>query len=226
MAEPPRISVAGIAVSVRRHGRARRITLRIGARGPVLTLPTHVPLRDAERFLRDHEAWLIDRAAKVPEPVVIAHGSQLPFAGQMLSVQATKVARPVLSDGVLEVPDVAPALAVRGFLIAQARMDLTAATSEYADQVGRTYGRITLRDTRSRWGSCTATGNLNYSWRLIMAPAEVLDYVAAHEVAHLCHMNHGARYWALVARICPDFEVYRSWLRHNGPDLHRYVFDA
>ncbi|MGR3434759.1 MAG: M48 family metallopeptidase, partial [Shimia sp.] len=81
-----------------------------------------------------------------------------------------------------------------------------------------------LRDTRSRWGSCSAAGGLNYSWRLVMAPPEVLDYVAAHEVAHLAQMNHSPRFWAEVAGLMPGYEAPRGWLRRHGADLHRYRF--
>ncbi len=91
---------------------------------------------------------------------------------------------------------------------------------------GRNYSRLTLRDTRSRWGSCSASGALSYSWRLILAPSEVLDYVAAHEVAHLKEMNHSSAFWDTVTRIHGPYEVQRGWLRSDGAALHRYRFDA
>jgi len=84
--------------------------------------------------------------------------------------------------------------------------------------------RITVRDTASRWGSCSSTRSLSFSWRLILAPSFVLDYVAAHEVAHLAQMNHGPKFWALVARHCPDLEKARVWIRRHGRDLHSYDF--
>ena len=96
--------------------------------------------------------------------------------------------------------------------------------SDYAARLGKGYTRLTLRDTRSRWGSCTSDGGLMFSWRLIMAPPSVLDYVAAHEVAHLAQMNHSPAFWAEVTRIYGDFDPPRQWLRTHGADLHRYQF--
>ena len=115
---------------------------------------------------------------------------------------------------------------LKGFLRAQARADITAAVRAHSARLGRPFARLSLRDTRSRWGSCSAEGNLMLSWRLVMAPPAVLDYVAAHEVAHLVELNHSPRFWALVERLCPDHATQRRWLAENGTALHRYRFDA
>jgi predicted metal-dependent hydrolase len=114
--------------------------------------------------------------------------------------------------------------AVAGVLKALARDRLTEASDRHAAALGRRYTRLTLRDTRSRWGSCSSAGALMYSWRLILAPPEVLDYVAAHEVAHLAQMNHSPAFWAEVARLCPSYPTHRTWLRRSGDTLHRYRF--
>ncbi|MGB5557542.1 MAG: M48 family metallopeptidase, partial [Paracoccaceae bacterium] len=114
---------------------------------------------------------------------------------------------------------------IRAFLKLAARDRLNVAVDRYADLAGRRVSNITLRDTRSRWGSCTSDGRLMFSWRLIMAPPRVLDYVAAHEVAHLVEMNHSPAYWAVVRRIYPDYEVQRRWLRAHGQKLHAVRFD-
>ncbi|MDG1999702.1 MAG: M48 family metallopeptidase, partial [Amylibacter sp.] len=97
-------------------------------------------------------------------------------------------------------------------------------SESYAKMVGRSFSRITIRDTRSRWGSCTSDGNLMYSWRLIMAPPSVQAYVAAHEVCHLVEMNHSDAFWRQVAAIYPNYKKQREWLRHQGSHLHRYQF--
>ncbi len=126
----------------------------------------------------------------------------------------------------IEVPEsaAAPGAHVEGLLKAHARDRLADASERYARQVARPIKRISLRDTRSRWGSCSSAGALMYSWRLIMAPPDVLDYVAAHEVAHLCEMNHSSRFWELVEKLCPDYASHRVWLRREGASLHRYRF--
>src|SRR5690606_32603283 len=111
-----------------------------------------------------------------------------------------------------------------GWLKALARDRLAAAADRHAATLGRGYRSLVLRDTRSRWGSCAADGRLMFSWRLAMAPPEVLDYVAAHEVAHLAEMNHSPAFWAVVERLMPDHRAPRAWLRAEGAALHRWNF--
>ncbi|MEL6209587.1 MAG: M48 family metallopeptidase [Pseudomonadota bacterium] len=115
---------------------------------------------------------------------------------------------------------------VGAFLKALAHDRLVAASDAHAATLGQSYEKFALRDTRSRWGSCSSGRRLMYSWRLILAPPDVLNYVAAHEVSHLVEMNHSSRFWAKVAELCPDFETHRAWLRREGASLHRYRFDA
>jgi predicted metal-dependent hydrolase len=109
------------------------------------------------------------------------------------------------------------------WLKVECKKDLAAASTAYAEAMGVAFHKISVRDQTSRWGSCSTTGQLSYSWRLILAPPFVLDYVAAHEVAHLKHMNHGPKFWALVGRYCADFQRARSWMRRHGKELHAYV---
>ncbi len=115
---------------------------------------------------------------------------------------------------------------VAAWLREESRRACVAGVARHAAALGLRPGRISLRDPRSRWGSCTASGDLMFSWRLIMAPTAVLDYVVAHEVAHLAEMNHSPRFWAVVKRLCPDYLVARDWLRRNGATLHRHNFGA
>jgi predicted metal-dependent hydrolase len=109
--------------------------------------------------------------------------------------------------------------ALEAWYRAEARRVLTERSTIYAAALGLRFGRVTIKDTRSRWGSCSSKGNLNYSWRLMLAPRAVMDYVAAHEVAHLREPNHSARFWALVEAICPDYRAQRAWLREHGREL-------
>ena len=157
----------------------------------------------------------------------VSWGSDIPVEGQMLRI-APGDGRRVLPDGdALLVPGPADGVAARllAFLKTLARDRLATASDRYAAMIDRPYSRLTLRDTRSRWGSCTTAGGLMYSWRLIMAPPEVLDYVAAHEVAHLQEMNHSPAFWGLVEQtLMPDYRDPRRWLREEGGALHRYRF--
>ena len=132
--------------------------------------------------------------------------------------------RDLKGDPVIVVSTEAPHVTrrVREFLEAEARKDLAAAVQRHTAALGVTAKRITVRDTKSRWGSCSARGTLSFSWRLIMAPAFVLDYLAAHEVAHLRELNHSHRFWRLVFELCPRTEEAERWLKHHGSELHRF----
>ena len=111
---------------------------------------------------------------------------------------------------------------VHDYLKREARKDLHKSSLEYAEELGVRVKRVSIRDQSSRWGSCTSAGSLSFSWRLILAPPYVLDYLAAHEVAHLVEMNHSPRFWRVVARVCPSVERAKNWLDTYGNDLHRY----
>jgi len=217
-----------VDVAVKRSSRARRISLRVsGVDGRVsLTLPNRVAISEARDFLHEKEPWIRAHLDKQPEVTVMRPDASLPIEGTPRKIvqTATKVVR--LHPHWVEVPHGADKISarLRAFLKTLARDRLAAASEEYAGQIGRRFGKITLRDTRSRWGSCTSEGNLMYSWRLILAPPEVLDYVAAHEVAHLAEMNHSPAFWATVERVMPDYKARRKWLRDNGGGLHRYQF--
>ena len=217
-----------IDLTLRRSGRARRISLRVsGLDGKVtLTLPPGVPERDALEFAADKQAWLRRQLDKRPDHQVIELGHDIPFEGILHRIAPGTGRRITVQDGILHIPGAADTLApkLQAWLKAQARDRLAAASDHYAAKLGRPYTRLTLRDTRSRWGSCSSNGGLMYSWRLIMAPAPVLDYVAAHEVAHLAEMNHSPAFWATVERLSPDFQPHRRWLREHGASLHRYRF--
>ncbi|AWN41914.1 M48 family metallopeptidase [Methylobacterium durans] len=219
-------------VALRRRPAARRLTLRVSqATGEViLTLPTRTSLATAQRFAAGHGGWIATRLARVPTRVPFEPGSVLPLRGvphriaqRGLRSGATRLER-VGEEPVISVSCEAAFVArrVRDWLQREVRADLTVAITRYTDALGQGPSRVTVRDTRSRWGSCTARGELNFSWRLILAPPLVLDYLVAHEMAHLREMNHSARFWSLVAGICPHMDEAEAWLKHNGASLHRY----
>jgi hypothetical protein len=224
-----------ISVRLRVSARARRFTLRLepNGDGAVLTLPPRVPVAEARMFLVRQSDWLIRALARQPGRVAVGDGVRLPVAGSQVEIQVINGPRraPRLEDGRLILSGsaargVQAGARVAAFLKSRARDALVPAVRHYAGLLGRQAAAVTLRDTRSRWGSCTAEGRLSFSWRLAMAPAEVLDYVAAHEAAHLLEMNHGPSYWAVVERIMPDYRRHRAWLKSEGRRLHRFQFGA
>jgi predicted metal-dependent hydrolase len=219
-------------VRLARNPQARRYTLRINAatREVLLTLPPRGNLRDAKEFAQKHGAWIASRLERMPEPVAFADGTVIPLRGAPHRIVHRRGTRGTVwveiagGERLLCVAGDAPHVArrVQDFLKREARRDLAAASERAASALGVGIARIAIRDQVSRWGSCSATGVLSYSWRLILAPSVVLDYLACHEVAHLIEMNHSRRFWRLVERICPDFSEAKHWLDENGSDLHRY----
>jgi predicted metal-dependent hydrolase len=217
-----------IDVTLRKSASARRLSLRVSRLdGRVtLTLPVTAAERQAIAFLRDKEGWLRGQLDLIAPVMPVGVGGAVWLAGQTLPVvQGSAGKFRVLPDRI-EVPDPNTAAAqIRARLRAMARDALASASDRHAASLGVRYDRLSLRDTRSRWGSCSSKGVLMYSWRLIMAPPAVLDYVAAHEVAHLREMNHAPAFWDLVAQLCPDYADHRQWLRDHGDRLHRFRFD-
>lgn len=224
----------GAKLEVRRHPAARRLTLRISRtrRAVLVTIPIQCDLDEAGSFLNRHIDWVRERLDSLPDPVPFADGAVMPLRGEPHRVAVTKGAL-TCAIALPEVADQWPAIVVpapigrapsrlRDWLFSEARSDLDARVSHHARRLDLKPMRIAVRDQTTRWGSCSTTGVLSFSWRLVLAPAHVLDYVAAHEVAHLAEMNHGPRFWALVRKTMPDYEAAKTWLQVYGPDLHRY----
>jgi len=222
------LSVEGIAQGVRviRRRGARRVTLSVSRATGIatMTLPPRMPMAEAADFARKHRSWLEARLGAMPQAIPFAEGMALPYRGRILLVVRRDGRGVRLVGDAVEVggaPEAVPG-AVERWLKGQARTRLRARTTVHAEALGATFTRIAIRDTRSRWGSCSSSGTLSYSWRVILAPDPVLDYLAAHEVSHLREMNHSARFWAHVKTLCPDHVQWQDWLREHGPDLHRY----
>ena len=220
-------------VRLRRHRQARRYTLRIHAstREAVLTMPPRGSVRDAKVFAERHGGWIAARLGRLPEAAPFAPGATLPLRGVQHRIVHRPGARGTVwtetdSHGkrLLCVAGDLPHLSrrVSDFLVREARRDLDAASRRYAGELSVKIKRMSIRDQSSRWGSCSTTGALSYSWRLILAPPFVLDYLAAHEVTHLVEMNHSARFWRLLERLCPAMHRAKVWLDVHGTDLHRY----
>jgi predicted metal-dependent hydrolase len=220
-------------VTLKRHPRARRYTLRIleKSREVVLTIPPRGSLREARAFAERSASWIATRMKRIPEPVPFANGETIPLRGIPHRIVHRPAAQGAVwtetaADGtaLLCVAGRTPHIARRisDFLKREARRDLSAATRRHATALGVTTARIGVRDTASRWGSCSYNGSLSYSWRLILAPPFVLNYLAAHEVAHCRELNHSARFWMTVDQLTPDRRRAEAWLKAHGNSLHRY----
>jgi hypothetical protein len=226
----------GVPVEVRQHAGARRLTLRVSKtrRAVVVTVPSGCRIEEAGRFLKTHVDWVRERLGRVPEPVPLTDGATIPLRGSLHRIRFLGPAQGACVVGIDDAARGMPRLNVTGrpehaarrlkdWLVAEAHKDLDARVAWHAGKLDVRARHITLRDQTTRWGSCSASGLLSFSWRLILAPAYVLDYVAAHEVAHLREMNHGPRFWKLVAGAVPRLEEAKQWLRNEGTDLHRYA---
>jgi predicted metal-dependent hydrolase len=214
-------------VEWRRSPRARRVTLRIDPRrgAVVVTLPPRAGRGAGMALLMGHADWVADRLARLPDATPFVDGALVPVCGVDHRIRHRPDARggAWIEGGEIHVAGAAEFLRrrVADFLRAEARRRLAVAVGEKAALAGLTPRRVTVKDTRSRWGSCAPDGALAFSWRLVMAPAFVQDYVAAHEVAHLRHLNHGKRFWALVSKLTPHTEAAVQWLRAEGQRLMR-----
>lgn len=220
-------------VRILENSRTSRLTLRIVPASKTgeslrVTVPPGTSDVEIDAFLARNAAWAEARLSRLPNVVKIEEGAVIPLRGVDHTICHSGRARGVVATGMEEH---GPVIRVHGdkaftprkivdFLKRQARMDLTAAVELHAKHLGVTPKSITLRDTTSRWGSCSTAGALNFSWRIVLAPPDVLDYLAAHEVAHLVEMNHSDRFWAQVKKTCPGYETPKAWLRHNGAALH------
>ncbi len=215
--------------------RARRLTLRIDPDGRGLRITTPPGLRrgEVERFLARHQAWLEERIAKVPDRPQVRPGIKIPLRGVPHLIVHEPGSRGTVDVGAV---DGQPVLIVHGdrrhlarrladFLKREARRDIEPLVAKHTVAVGRKAKAIRYRDTSSRWGSCTADGALSFSWRIMMAPAPVIDYLVAHEVAHLKEMNHGPDFWTLCEKLCPETNRCKAWLKKNGPALQAIVFE-
>jgi predicted metal-dependent hydrolase len=221
------------SIKLRRHRRARRYTLRIHPtdRAAILTMPPRGTIAEAREFAKVHGGWIAARLGRLPKAAPFQPGTVLPLRGVPHRIVHRAGERGTVwaetrdsGEKILCVtgdPDFTDRR-VHDFLKREARKDLHKASLGYAHELGVRVRRVSIRDQSSRWGSCTAAGSLSFSWRLILAPPFVLDYLAAHEVAHLVEMNHSARFWRVVGKVCPSVERAKRWLDTHGNDLHRY----
>ncbi|MEM9104062.1 MAG: SprT family zinc-dependent metalloprotease [Pseudomonadota bacterium] len=230
------VAVAGrrMPLTIREHERATRMTLRIepGGRALRMSVPVGISEREIDGFLHRHHGWLTSRLSAMPKPTALEEGAMIPIIGIPHRIERTgklrgiTTVRKIEGEFVLQVGGAPEHLGRRiaDYLKKRAREELEPAVDRHAEALGKTASGLKVRDTKSRWGSCTSDGRLSFSWRIAMAPDFVLDYLAAHEVAHLQEMNHSPKFWALCKRLCPETDRAKKWLKKNGSSLHAYDF--
>ena len=225
-----RLRLDGQPVRLSVNPRARRISIRIDGRAgeAVLVAPSERKLAQAVAFARTRADWIAERLTARPERQGLAPGATVPVFGRparLVSTGGAGAARltedadgPVIASGG---EGEAYARRVENLLKRLARDTLAERTDIHRAALGQKPVRVSIGDPKSRWGSCTpGRRTIRYSWRVVMAPPEVIDYLAAHEVAHLVHADHSPAYWSVVERLVGDHRPFRKWLREHGPALH------
>jgi predicted metal-dependent hydrolase len=219
----------GVPVAIRVSERARRLSLRVDSakRGIELVLPRRASGDAAFGFVAQHRGWIAARVAAMPPPLRLVDGATVPVLGvphRIRRVVEPEASPVTIIDGEIRVrgePEHLPRR-VRDHLVAFARREFTARTRALAARLGKSVTRVGVRDPKSRWGSCSSKGAISFSWRLVFAPEPVVDYVVAHEVAHLVEMNHSPRFWRVVASLVPDTTTPRAWLKRHRLELMSY----
>ena len=217
-----------IVLHMRKNPRARSLILRLlpYGEGLDLVLPRWISKSEGLEFALSKLAWIQRELGKTPARVVFAHGVEIPFLDEVLTIRHEAGGRGVVwrEENALCVagkPEHLPRR-VNDWLKKEARGMILPKAHGLAARLERDIKRISLRDSKSRWGSCSEEGRMAFSWRLVMAPQRVLDYVVAHEVAHLVELNHSKAFWAVVAGLAGDYREPRAWLGREGAKLHRF----
>ena len=227
---------AKVAITLRHNNRAKHYRISVPKIGKtaVLTIPAYGDLKTATKYVYDVKDWIIRTVKHRLPPIPFEVGAKIPLRGEyhnILNVAESRgtVNRVIEADG--------PTLYVFGdvqhlsrrltdWFKKQAREDLIKSAKYFSEKLGKRPTKITVKDTTHQWGSCTSTGKLSFSWRLILMPPEILEYVVAHEVAHLEEMNHSYRFWKLTKQLCDHTSMSRNWLKRNGAKFHTYGINA
>lgn len=222
-----------VPIELRKSDRARRLLLRVDQKREVvvLTLPSRVSQREGLSFAMGNSGWIAERLASLPPRIGFRRGARVPLLGEphkLVHVPPGTTTRrrgaAWIEGDEIHITGEAEHFSrrVHDFLRLRARAEIKRRAERYAQQTEKEIRGLTLRDPATRWGSCSPKGELSFSWRLILAPAFVLDYVVAHEVAHLTVFSHAPRFWALVDQLVDHVDEARAWLKANGAALHRY----
>ena len=223
-----KLRVKGLAAPLEvARGRQKHMNLRINPRSGTVhvTVPYYTSNSEIESFIKANRDWLQGHLAQIPPHIPFEDGAEIPLLGQRRILRHAPGQIGIVDEGTrLLIGGDAEFMErrLRDYLITRARREITMRARFYAAQLGKRIAAITIRDTTSRWGSCSTGGRLSFSWRLVMAPLYVLDYVVAHEVAHLIHMNHSADFWCEVEGLVGEHEAAKKWLVQHGGRLMRY----
>jgi len=218
-----------LEIFLRKNSNSRRITLRISSLDGKITItgPSYLDFEEFRNFAESKKSWLKSKRGSFKPPIFVSEGIKIPILGTEIKVLSSRVQRPKKIGNSLYINKKHPVSnQVKNYLKEICRVHLNYICKEFAERIGSEFHKITLRDTRSRWGSCSTDANLMFSWRLIMAPEDILAYVAAHEVAHLKHMNHSKKFWETVEFLFGPYKKEKAWLKQNGPSLYRYKFES
>ena len=219
----------GMDIKVIRSDKSGKLILRIDSkeRIPVLSVPRFCSQRRAVKFVNDNMDWILQSLAKLPEIKNFCDGDTIFLFGQSVTISH----RPQEKGGVwldgnlLCVSGKAEFLhrRIRDYIRRRAADEFYLRSKKLAERIGCKLNGVVIKDTKSRWGSCSSLNNINYSWRIALAPDFVIDYLLAHEVSHLKHHNHSDSFWKCVANLCPEWSKGNSWLRRNGKTLYAYT---
>ena len=218
-----------LEIFLRKNSNSRRITLRISSLDGKITItgPSYLDFEEFRNFAESKKSWLKSKRGSFKPPIFVSEGIKIPILGTEIKVLSSRVQRPKKIGNSLYINKKHPVSnQVKNYLKEICRVHLNYICKEFAERIGSEFHKITLRDTRSRWGSCSTDANLMFSWRLVMAPEDILAYVAAHEVAHLKHMNHSKKFWETVEFLFGPYKKEKAWLKQNGPSLYRYKFES
>ncbi len=227
---PNSLTLAGreIPLDVTRHARAKRMTLRFDSQRRVvrLSLPPRASQKLAARFLQEKRHWLEAQVTSAPLAVPYRHGMVLPVLGDELTLHHTETERTRIRrlENTLQVETATRHLSAKleDWLKKEFRATALEDAYDYAQALGVTFKRLSVREATSRWGSCSTSGTISLNWRLVFAPTDVRRYVVAHEIAHIEAMHHGPEFWQLVERVHPEYKAHRKWLHQHAARLHAY----
>lgn len=218
----------GFSLKVVNSDRAKRLSLRIDEKlhVPVLTIPRRCAQKKVKEFLDANHDWVVNMMTRLPVAAKFSQGEKVSFFGHDYTIEHDKTNRTTeFSGNVLRVSGDEDFLhrRVKDYLKEQTLKILSEMTVNKAAEIEGKVKSVAIKDTRSRWGSCTTSGHINYNWRICMAPKEVINYLVCHEVAHLVHPDHSADFWNCVEQICPDYKETRRWLKNHGKSLYKYI---